>query len=182
MRKSTALGLLALGLSATLCACSGAAEVTLPDSGASTADPPASAASDDRPQASSGEGDSPSADSAPRIVRATFADRAVLIELADNPTADDLYSRLPFELRFSDYNNTEKIAYPVEPFDLEGSPDACDPEPGDLALYAPWGNVSLFYEDFRYSEGLVPMGKTVEGLEFLSEMSEGELVVFERVE
>ncbi len=182
MRKLIALALLALGLSATLCACSGAAEQAGSEP-SSSAGQTSAVVPDEQPEAEDDTGAAAApVDSAARIVRATFADRTVLIELADNPTADDLYVRLPFEVQFNDFNHTEKIGYPDEPFDLEGSPDACDPESGDLALYAPWGNLSLFYEDFRYSEGLVPLGKTVEGLEFLSEISDGETVAFERAE
>ena len=27
-----------------------------------------------------------------------------------------------------------------------------------MALYAPWGNLAIYYRDFRYSDGLVRLG------------------------
>lgn len=82
-------------------------------------------------------------------------------ELYDNATARDLLSRLPLTLEFSDYNNTEKIAYLPnnERLDTSGAPASFDPSVGDVTVYAPWGNLAVFYRDFRLSSGLVPVGK-----------------------
>ncbi len=65
---------------------------------------------------------------------------------------------LPLTLSFEDYNGVEKIAYSAEALDTSDAPGSCDPDIGTLALYAPWGNLSIFYQDFRFSEGLVPLG------------------------
>lgn len=87
-----------------------------------------------------------------RKLKMTIAAQTITIVLYDTPTADALYEILPMELIFSDYNGTEKIAYPPETLPTEGEPDGCDPEAEDLCLYAPWGNLCIFYQDFRYSE------------------------------
>lgn len=42
---------------------------------------------------------------------------------------------------------------------------------GYLTLFAPWGNLAIFYRDFRYSEGLVSIGRVTHGIEALAEMS-----------
>jgi len=34
-----------------------------------------------------------------------------------------------------------------------------DPVPGDILIYAPWGNISIFYKDHGYSNGLIYLGK-----------------------
>jgi len=39
---------------------------------------------------------------------------------------------------------------------------------GDIAYYAPWGNLALFYKDFRYWDGLILLGKLDGGVETLS--------------
>lgn len=59
---------------------------------------------------------------------------------------------------------------------IESDPEGFDPESGDLCLYAPWGNLSLFYEDFRYSEGLISLGKLETGVEILGAI-EGDFIV-----
>lgn len=35
-----------------------------------------------------------------------------------------------------------------------GAPEGIGPAVGDIAYYAPWGNLVLFYRDFGYSKGL----------------------------
>lgn len=82
-------------------------------------------------------------------------DGSLTLTLEDNSAARSLLSQLPLTLTFEDYNGTEKIAYPPEGLDLSDAPESCDPDVGTLAYYAPWGNLCIFYQDFRYSEGLV---------------------------
>lgn len=92
--------------------------------------------------------------------------------LNDNSVSRDLLTRLPLTLEFSDYNRTEKIARlpPDSPaWDTSDAPDSCDPAPGDLTMYAPWGNLAVFYRDYGFSRGLVPLGKLdSEGLELFA--------------
>lgn len=47
--------------------------------------------------------------------------------------------------------------------DTRNEPRGIDPEVGDLAYYAPWGNLAVFYRDFRFSEGLILLGKQDSG-------------------
>lgn len=96
----------------------------------------------------------------------TFEDQTVYGTLDDNSVSRDLISRLPLTLTFSDYSDTEKIAYLPEgsvEWDMSDSPDSCTPEVGEIAMYSPWGNLSVFYRAFRESSGLVPLGRLEEG-------------------
>lgn len=89
-------------------------------------------------------------------------EKAVYATLYDNSVGRDLLSRLPLTLEFSDYNGTEKIArLPTGSpgWDTSDAPDSWDPAPGDLTMYAPWGNLAIFYRDYGPSRGLVPLGK-----------------------
>ena len=104
------------------------------------------------------------------------------IILYDTPTANALYEALPMELSFSDYNGTEKIAYLPETLPTEGEPDGCDPEIGDLCLYAPWGNLCIFYQDFRYSQSLIKLGHVDTGMETLAGMDEDFTITLERMD
>lgn len=92
----------------------------------------------------------------------TVGGQTVYATLNDNSVARDLYSRLPLTLEFSDYNGTEKIAYlpdGAEEWDTSDAPAACTPSAGDITMYSPWGNLAVFYRDFRLSNGLVPVGR-----------------------
>jgi hypothetical protein len=33
------------------------------------------------------------------------------------------------------------------------------PAAGDITYYAPWGTLAIFRKDFRYSDGLIKLGK-----------------------
>ncbi|MCI6478620.1 MAG: cyclophilin-like fold protein [Candidatus Treponema excrementipullorum] len=99
-------------------------------------------------------------------------EKAVYATLYDNSVSRDLLSRLPLTLEFSDYNGTETIArLPAGSpgWDTSDAPNSCDPAPGDITMYAPWGNLAIFYRDYGPSRGLVPMGKLdPDGLELFS--------------
>lgn len=109
-------------------------------------------------------------------IRLIFDGGEAVAELYDNPTSRDLVSMLPLTLNFKDFNGTEKIAYPPRKLSTEKAPEGFDPSEGDLTLYAPWGNLAIFYHDFRYSQGLVPIGHITSGLEAIAKMN-GEFTV-----
>lgn len=104
-----------------------------------------------------------------RKLKMTIEGQEIEITLYDTPAANDLYQMLPLELTFEDYNSVEKISYLEEDLTTEGEPDGCDPDTGDLCLYAPWGNLSIFYQDFRYSEGLIKLGHIDSGMDIISD-------------
>lgn len=83
-------------------------------------------------------------------------------------------------MNFEDFNGIEKISYLSQKLPTEGEPDGCDPVVGDLCLYAPWGNLSIFYQDFRYSDSLIMLGHIDSGLDVISEMEENSSTVLEK--
>ncbi|MDC7228755.1 MAG: cyclophilin-like fold protein [Sphaerochaetaceae bacterium] len=101
-----------------------------------------------------------------------FNEEELLIHLFDNPTSRNLVRMLPLTLTFKDYASTEKVAYLAEELSTENAPDGYEPTAGDLTLYAPWGNLALFYRDFSYSRGLIPIGTIEVGSEKLLKMKE----------
>lgn len=106
-------------------------------------------------------------------VKMTVDNNEVIITMFDNPTSRDLISRLPLELSFEDYHGIEKVSYleGQDPLITDGSESGFDPSVGDVTLYAPWGNIAIFYNDFGYSNGLIPLGHIDSGIETLSEIS-----------
>jgi hypothetical protein len=79
--------------------------------------------------------------------------------LYDNPSARDFASMLPLDLTNDDYSTNEKIAYLPRKLTEEGSGPFGSEAPGDLGYYAPWGNLAFFYDDYRYSGGLIQLGR-----------------------
>ena len=60
--------------------------------------------------------------------------------------------------------------YLTEEIPSDGSPDQCDPDVGSLCYYIPWGNLCFFYQDFRASSSLIPLGQVETGAEFLAQL------------
>jgi hypothetical protein len=72
---------------------------------------------------------------------------------------------LPLDLRIEDYSTNEKIAYLPRKLTKEGSGSFSNEAAGDLCYYAPWGNLAFFYGGYRYSSGLVRLGRLDDGSE-----------------
>lgn len=104
----------------------------------------------------------------------------IIVQLEDNSVTKDLLGRLPLMLQFENYNDTEKIAYLDTQLDISDAPDKCTPKSGDLAYYAPWGNLAFFYQDFRESPELVPLGKIIEGKEYLDSIEKSDNITIEQ--
>lgn len=115
-----------------------------------------------------------------RKVKVTIDGREFDATLYDTPAANALYDMLPLELTFEDLNGIEKIAYMDNELPTEGEPDEFDPDVGDLCLYAPWGNLSIFYKDFRNSNGLISLGHMDSGIEVISNMQGNFSVTFSK--
>lgn len=87
--------------------------------------------------------------------------------LEDSETARDFASLLPLTLTLEDYAATEKISDLPKRLSTAGAPEGVTPRVGDLAYYAPWGNLAIFHRDFRYSSGLVKLGRLDSGAELI---------------
>lgn len=110
----------------------------------------------------------------------TVGGEEIFITLYDTPAANALYDMLPLDLTFEDFNGVEKISYLAQELPTEGEPDGCDPDVGDFCLYAPWGNLSIFYQDFRYSDSLIMLGHIDSGIDVISNMKENTPVTLEK--
>jgi hypothetical protein len=85
--------------------------------------------------------------------------KTLTASLDDNSTTRDFLALLPLTLTLKDYNRTEKISDLPRKLSTKGAPSGSDPNVGDIAYYAPWGNLAIFYRDFDYSTGLIKLGK-----------------------
>ncbi|WP_273523505.1 cyclophilin-like fold protein [Mailhella massiliensis] len=115
-------------------------------------------------------------------VRLSFGEHEAVVLLDNHPAGRRFVEMLPLTVTFEDFNCTEKIAYLPEKLDTRQSPASCDPEEGSFTYYAPWGNLAVFYRDFRHSSGLVPLGRVESGMEYLSAVEDGAVVRMEKME
>lgn len=114
-------------------------------------------------------------------VTITVGDRTITATMEDNSAGRDFLSRLPLEVTLNDYNNiTEKIFYPTPALSAEGVTRGCTPAPGDITIYAPWGNVAIFCKSWSHSNDLIKIGRIDgNGIEALSVAGDVR-VIFER--
>lgn len=89
----------------------------------------------------------------------TVGSRTITATMEDNAAARDFLSRLPLEVTLKDYNQTtEKIFYPSPALTTAGTARGCVPIPGDITIYAPWGNVAIFCKNGSRSNDLIKIG------------------------
>ncbi|PDS78599.1 cyclophilin-like fold protein [Rhizobium sp. L43] len=97
-------------------------------------------------------------------IRIGFNKLTLTATLFDNPTARDLVSMLPLNLTIEDYGRNEKIVHLPRKLTEEGSGPFENEQPGDLCYFKPWGNLALFYADYRWN-GLIRLGRFDNGFE-----------------
>jgi len=109
-------------------------------------------------------------------IRISTRNTVLTATMLDNATSRDFMSMLPLTVTLRDYAGTEKISDLPRKLSTQGAPPGSDPTVGDITLYAPWGNLAIFYKDFRYSSGLIILGRIDSGLDKLSKLN-GEVTI-----
>lgn len=120
-----------------------------------TPPPPATSAATDPTASPTG---APMSESNGTPITLTIGDQTVTGTLHDNPAANALARQLPLTLTFEDYNAVEKIAPLDSPPSMDGMPSGADPEIGDIGLWAPGGDLVLYYGDVGYWNGIARLG------------------------
>lgn len=100
-------------------------------------------------------------------IKVISGDNVFQATLQNSQTVKDFISLLPLELKLDDYAGTEKIAYLPEKLSVKDAPSGYKPVTGDITYFAPWGNLAIFYKGFRYSDGLIYLGKFENGMEII---------------
>ena len=103
-------------------------------------------------------------------IRIRTGDAVLTARLEDSVAAREFAATLPLRLTLKDYASTEKVADLPRKLSTDGAPSGVDPEAGDIAYYAPWGNLAIYYRDFGYSRGLVRLGRIELGAEQLASL------------
>lgn len=92
-------------------------------------------------------------------IQVIAGDTTLAATLDDTTAGRDFASMLPLELTLTDYHGIEKVSDLPRKLDTSGAPASYKPEKGDITLYAPWGNLAIFYKPFQESRGLVRLGQ-----------------------
>lgn len=116
-------------------------------------------------------------------IKLTFEGNEIYALINNSKAGDDFLSLLPLSVKAEDFNSTEKIFYLNKKLNTKNEPDGITPKAGDITYYAPWGNIAIFYRDFRYSNNLIYLGRfeNVSDVEKLSNMKGDFDIRIERV-
>jgi len=94
-----------------------------------------------------------------RQLKLTIGEQIVTGTINDTEAGRAFASLLPITLTLSDYGKTEKASDLPHRLDLKSATSGYQPSTGDITYYITWGNLAIFYKDFTYSMGLVPIGR-----------------------
>ena len=111
------------------------------------------------------------------MIRIEIEGTSVTATLNDSEAAHDFASLLPLTVVIEDYAATEKVATLPRKLSTAGAPSGSDPDVGDIAYYAPWGNLAIYYRDFGYSAGLVKLGRIDGGVDTLERAGNGRTTI-----
>lgn len=95
------------------------------------------------------------------MVYLAISGKNLQIRLDESEFSSELLSKLPLNLNFSDYANSEKIAYLPQKLSGDKGGENYEPQRGDLFYFTPWGNVGIFYEKVPPHPALVRLGRLV---------------------
>ncbi|MEV7095840.1 cyclophilin-like fold protein [Amycolatopsis sp. NPDC051045] len=93
----------------------------------------------------------------------TVEGRVVNATLNDSAAARDFASLLPLTLNLGDFHDSERISDLPRRLSTTDAPESADPKAGDLAFYAPWGNLASYYRDAPPASGVVVLGHLADG-------------------
>lgn len=114
-------------------------------------------------------------------IRLAFGEAELHGTLDDTPAGRDFAAMLPLTLTLTDFHDTEKISdLPRRVSTEDEIPAGTAGSAGDITVYAPWGNLALFYRDFTYTDDLIRLGGLEPGAaEILAGIQDGTTVTIE---
>jgi hypothetical protein len=89
--------------------------------------------------------------------------------MEDDPTARDFVSLLPLTVTLRDFSPAEKVSGALpKRLSEEGAPVADAGAVGDIAYYAPWGNIAFYRGRGPEASGVIKIAKITSGIEALN--------------
>lgn len=105
-------------------------------------------------------------------IRLILGSEELKATLEDSKISRDFVSMLPLTFSMKDFAGKEKISKRLpKSLNTDGAQPGYAPSAGDIAYYAPWGNLALFYGNNVYAPGLVRLGHFDGDIKTLEAMS-----------
>lgn len=103
-------------------------------------------------------------------IRIAIGSTSMAATLEDNPTARDFFALLPLTLTLRDFSPAEKVsgALPRRLSEKDAAPTAAG-VPGDIAYYAPWGNIAFYRGQGPDASGVIKIARIASGIEAINQ-------------
>ncbi|MEE4409208.1 MULTISPECIES: cyclophilin-like fold protein [unclassified Serratia (in: enterobacteria)] len=103
-------------------------------------------------------------------IRIAIGSTYLTATLEDNPTARSFVKLLPLTLTLKDYGDAEKISGALpRRLSQDAAPESAAGAAGDIAYYAPWGNIAFYRGRGPEAAGVIKIGKITSGIEALNQ-------------
>ncbi len=103
-------------------------------------------------------------------IRITIGSASMAATLADNSTARDFLSLLPLTVTLRDFSDAEKVSGALpKRLSEEGAPATDAGAVGDIAYYAPWGNIAFYRGRGPDAYGVIKIARITSGIEALNQ-------------
>ena len=96
--------------------------------------------------------------------------KSMTATLEDNPTARDFAALLPLTVTLREFSPAEKVSGALpRRLSEEGAPATDAGAVGDIAYYAPWGNIALYRGQGPDAAGVIKIARITSGMEALQQ-------------
>lgn len=94
--------------------------------------------------------------------------KSMTATLEDNPTARDFAALLPLTVTLREFSPAEKVSGALpRRLSEEGAPATDAGAVGDIAYYAPWGNIAFYRGQGPDAAGVIKIARITSGIEAL---------------
>lgn len=103
-------------------------------------------------------------------IRISIGSTIMVATLEDNPTARDFAALLPLTVTLRDFSAAEKVSGALpKRLSEDGAPATNAGAIGDIAYYAPWGNIAFYRGRGPDASGVIKIAKIISGIEALNQ-------------
>ena len=103
-------------------------------------------------------------------IRISIGSTIMVATLEDNPTARDFATLLPLTVTLRDFSAAEKVSGALpKHLSEDGAPATDAGAVGDIAYYAPWGNIAFYRGRGPDASGVIKIAKVISGIEALNQ-------------
>lgn len=108
--------------------------------------------------------------------------KSYVVDLYDNPTANDLLTKLPLSLNVTNYPGyDEKVIRLAQPLSMEGAPKGDEPLIPEVGYYSPGQWIAVYYGYIGYWDGKVPLGQIRATNSEISSIQENGTITIEKI-